>query len=971
MLLPWWLNLDSLSIIRLAALLLSLVIAAYLFLIRRKAPATLFLAGAFAGAFLFNAASFFEFAGPLYWQPRTVKTVLVLLFMDLGPSITMVFLLLFSYFFPLFRQAEKKEFRIILALSILLNAGVLGLNVYDHFVLQWRRSDTRLWDVYWTVFYGSLAIQFLGVAVLLLRKAVRLSGHESRPFLERLLRPRGRDAESSRALGATILVPMVAVAASLAVTYGVLPFSLASYLTWLGLLLFYLAFVVTYLNHAADPMTLPVKLLGVTLVLILSTMGLVGLFVGETSANDYPRRLPLPQRSTIRFTLNGSRSYDVANAANSFDADLGEKANFVYGQPFLQRLEFDFPFFGDHYRVIRVLNGPMIYLGEKVRENGWGGYNPQPVIAPIIMNLDPSRGGGIYIKPTRDSMTITWFRLPELGAQNANTIQLVLRQDGTIVMSFQELSPAYGPSLEQLYDYTAASTTGGGPAPGRAPAPFPPRLTGLHPGGNSVPLAPISFSSGLPWAGTGPAVIFESHEAGFARFLSARIAALAVLTIGASLFVGLLLPLLLRTSLFTPLRALSRGMHQVEAGDLEAVVKVHSRDEIGSLATSFNGMVESLRRAESSFRALAEDAQDGIMVFRDEAAVYANRRAVEMTGYSMPELMQAGFGALFQSSAAFPAFGVQPEAATEALVKTAGGSQLPVELVYSRTLWHGKTAVAVLMRDITRRKREESMVEAQRQRLMRTDKLTSLGVLAAGLAHEINVPNQVILSNATLLSRASPQVAALLGAVSAERGDLIAGLDAAEFRARLPGMLSAICTGSALIDDIIRNLRDFSADSPGKDASLFDVNTVVHNAVDLVAAYIRRATDRFTLELQPGLPRVPGSAQRLEQVFINLILNSCQSIHGRDKAVTVHSAMGHSGSTVQVVVADQGEGIPAEILPRVREAFFTTREATGGTGLGLYVSQAIVTAHGGTLEISSTPGLGTEATVTLPVEAQR
>ncbi len=71
-------------------------------------------------------------------------------------------------------------------------------------------------------------------------------------------------------------------------TYGLLPLSLANYLTWLGLLLFYLGFVVTYLNHSADPLTLQVKLLGVTLVLILSTMGLVALFVGETSASDYP-----------------------------------------------------------------------------------------------------------------------------------------------------------------------------------------------------------------------------------------------------------------------------------------------------------------------------------------------------------------------------------------------------------------------------------------------------------------------------------------------------------------------------------------------------------------------------------------------------------------------------------------------------------------------------------------------------------
>jgi signal transduction histidine kinase len=265
---------------------------------------------------------------------------------------------------------------------------------------------------------------------------------------------------------------------------------------------------------------------------------------------------------------------------------------------------------------------------------------------------------------------------------------------------------------------------------------------------------------------------------------------------------------------------------------------------------SFNRMVESIGRAELSFRTLAEDAPDGIIVFSDDTAVYANRRAAEMTGYSISELTQVRFDLLFRS-AVLPPFGVQPDTPAEARAATASGAELPVELVYSRTLWHGRPANAVLIRDITRRRREEEMAQLQQQNLMRMDKLTSLGVLAAGLAHEINVPNQVILSNATLLSRASPQLAAILEAAAAgTEGYRIAGLDAAEFRGRWPEMLSAVLKGSTLIDGIIRNLRDFSADSPGQGAALFDVNTAIRSAVDLVGAYIKRATDRFTWSSQ-------------------------------------------------------------------------------------------------------------------------
>ncbi len=190
-----------------------------------------------------------------------------------------------------------------------------------------------------------------------------------------------------------------------------------------------------------------------------------------------------------------------------------------------------------------------------------------------------------------------------------------------------------------------------------------------------------------------------------------------------------------------------------------------------------------------------------------------------------------------------------------------------------------------------------------------------------------------------------------------------------EFRQRLPELVSAITRGAALIDGVIHNLRDFSAESASP-ATPFDINSAVQSAVDLLGAYIRRATDRFSLDLQPGLPAARGSSRRLQQVFINLILNACQSLPARDRAVSVQSGSG-PGPVLRVTVHDEGTGIPADVLPRVTEQFFTTRESSGGTGLGLFVCQEIVTAHGGTLEIVSTPGIGTDATVVLPAEVHQ
>jgi signal transduction histidine kinase len=141
---------------------------------------------------------------------------------------------------------------------------------------------------------------------------------------------------------------------------------------------------------------------------------------------------------------------------------------------------------------------------------------------------------------------------------------------------------------------------------------------------------------------------------------------------------------------------------------------------------------------------------------------------------------------------------------------------------------------------------------------------------------------------------------------------------------------------------------------------------VVLSALELVSGHLRRATERFSTTLEEGLPRVRGNAQRLEQVIVNLLLNACQSLPDRRCAIRVSSRSSGDGREVMVEVRDEGAGISPDVLGRLAEPFFTTRQSSGGTGLGLYVSRKIVEEHGGTLVLESEPGRGTKAVVTLP-----
>jgi len=143
---------------------------------------------------------------------------------------------------------------------------------------------------------------------------------------------------------------------------------------------------------------------------------------------------------------------------------------------------------------------------------------------------------------------------------------------------------------------------------------------------------------------------------------------------------------------------------------------------------------------------------------------------------------------------------------------------------------------------------------------------------------------------------------------------------------------------------------------------------VVRAAVGLAAGYLRRSTDRFILRLEPDLPRVRGHTRLLEQALLNLLVNACQALPARSREIELSAAPGAAGESLVLRVADQGRGIPPEMLPRLKEMFFTTRREQGGSGLGLFIAATIVREHHGSLSLASEPGRGTVATLILPAE---
>jgi len=242
----------------------------------------------------------------------------------------------------------------------------------------------------------------------------------------------------------------------------------------------------------------------------------------------------------------------------------------------------------------------------------------------------------------------------------------------------------------------------------------------------------------------------------------------------------------------------------------------------------------------------------------------------------------------------------------------------------------------VIMDDITQRME----LEAQ---LSQADKLSSIGLLAAGVAHEVNTPLAVISSYTQMLSKqlqSDPQKAGLLEKITKQT-----------FRA----------------SEIVNNLLNFSR-TTGTEFTEVDVNKVIADTLALLEHQFKVAHVQVERELEGALPVIQGNAGRLQQVFLNLFLNAKDAMTGGG----VLRVSTQNGDFVSVRVADTGSGIAQEHIHRIYDPFFTTKTSPGegqnrGTGLGLSVTYGIIQEHAGNIRVESRPGEGTTFTLDFPL----
>ena len=429
----------------------------------------------------------------------------------------------------------------------------------------------------------------------------------------------------------------------------------------------------------------------------------------------------------------------------------------------------------------------------------------------------------------------------------------------------------------------------------------------------------------------------------------------AVAILGISLTIGLFV----QRFVSRPVKHLLEGTERVSAGDLSTPLDISSTNEIGTLAGSFDQMTQrlqvseqELKASEEKYRSLFDNDPNPILVF-DRATfqiIDANIRATEKYGYAREELLQMSFRDLGDPEDAEKIRSSVVEACIilpKIRHRKKDGSIMHVDIHSCPRVHLGEDVIIANIADIT----DSIQAEAQ---LIQASKMATLGEMSTGVAHELNQPLNAIRIGSDLLkkmvARGQSLDPELAGKVSGEIGEQVE-------RAA----------------NIINHLREFGRKSDLDELEKVNINKPINDVFTVLGQQLKLRQITVNLDLDEDIPPILGVRNRLEQVFINLVMNARDAIeekremtHGEEEEGVLSIRSYQEDGKVVAVVRDNGNGMPESVKEKIFEPFYTTKEITKGTGLGLSISYGIIKDYEGTIEVESMAGSGTIFKISFP-----
>ncbi len=420
---------------------------------------------------------------------------------------------------------------------------------------------------------------------------------------------------------------------------------------------------------------------------------------------------------------------------------------------------------------------------------------------------------------------------------------------------------------------------------------------------------------------------------------------------------------------------------QVESRTRELLI----RNEELKLEISERKKAESaFRDSEERYKRLIENAIIGILLIQNGKIIFANSMCSKISGYEQEEIIDKDFFEFVHPD--------DRELAIDNNTKRLKGEQFedsyPIRLINRQgdTRWvqvsatcmtyNSRQTILTFFKDITQQRHLELQI-------MQSEKMASIGQLAAGVAHEINNPIGYISSNLHTLGEYQGQLHELitkyreLSALFEKKPDqfenniFLSGLKAIEkleteidinfIMDDLPLLIKQSEDGTDRVKKIVSDLKNFA--HPGDEKKQFtDINSNIESTLNMLWNELKYHVE--VIKDLGDIPAVECYPQLLNQVFMNLIVNSAQAIEG--KGIIRIKTSWHDNSA-EIKISDNGMGIPKENLGKIYDPFFTTKDVGKGTGLGLHLCYNIIKKHQGTILVESIEGKGTTFTISLPL----
>lgn len=359
-------------------------------------------------------------------------------------------------------------------------------------------------------------------------------------------------------------------------------------------------------------------------------------------------------------------------------------------------------------------------------------------------------------------------------------------------------------------------------------------------------------------------------------------------------------------------------------------------------STRLKDLERSLAESERLYRTMVEANREGITLYCADRFIFANGAFMEMFGLKNLEepcgdfldLVAPGSQSrylkwmknLSARSGVLPVFEGQG---------IRGEGKFDLEMNAAPATHQGKPATLFTIRDVTERKRME-------EQLISSERLAATGKLAFDIAHEVNNPLGGILTYAHLLYE-----------------DLAEGSE-------LVSTVEKIIKLTNRCKIIVRGLLDFARqDAPEQE--MVNLNSVMEEMLSLIEGHVILREVDLKLNMDPKLPGIYGHRSKLEQVFLNLVINAAEAMEGKGR-LEINTKSLPQANEVQVVFLDNGPGMDEDVASRIFEPFFTTKSRGRGTGLGLSISHGIISQHGGRIDLETAPNQGAKITVALPTD---